>query len=86
MKEQILQISDKLRDNKITDKEAQTELCFLFGVIGSLSDVLKIQPDFKLAKEVQEIQAKEVYNYIVNEHEVKLTYEEWRKTVKTYYR
>lgn len=33
MKEQILEISDKLRDNKITDKEAQTELCFLFGVM-----------------------------------------------------
>jgi len=86
MKEQILQISDKLRDNKITDKEAQTELCYLFGVIGSLSGVLKIQPDFRLAKEVQEVQAKEVFNYIVNEHNVKLTYKEWKETVKTYYR
>lgn len=33
MKEQILQISDKLRDNTITDKEAQKQLCFLFGVM-----------------------------------------------------
>lgn len=36
MKEQILQISDKLRDNKITNKEAKTELCFLFGVTNSI--------------------------------------------------
>jgi len=32
MREQIIQIGDKLRDNKITDREAQTELCFLFGL------------------------------------------------------
>jgi hypothetical protein len=42
MKEQILQISDKLRDNKITDKEAKTELCFLFGVSESGFDIKPI--------------------------------------------
>ena len=39
MKEKILEISNRLRDNKITDKEAQTELCFLFGVTNSLSKI-----------------------------------------------
>lgn len=36
MKEQILQISDKLRKNEITDKEAQRLLLKLFGVMSML--------------------------------------------------
>jgi hypothetical protein len=52
----------------------------------SLDQILGKQTDFKLANEIKEIQAMEVFNYIVNEHNVKLTYEEWRKTVKKYYR
>ncbi len=33
MKEQILEISDKLKSNNITENEAKTFLLFLFGVI-----------------------------------------------------
>jgi|GEM_PF-6658624 len=65
----------------------QLKLLNIDSVSGSsLSEILKAQPDFKLANEIKEVQAEEVFNYIVNEHDVKLTYEEWRKTVKTYYR
>ena len=36
MKEQMLQISDKLRNNEITDKEAQRLFLDLFGVMSML--------------------------------------------------
>ena len=36
MKEQILQISDKLRNGEISDKEAQKQFLFLFGVSNML--------------------------------------------------
>lgn len=52
----------------------------------SLGKILSKQTNLKLANEIKEIQAAEVFNYIVNEHDVKLTYREWRKTVKNYYR
>lgn len=32
MKEQMLQIADKLRNGEISDKEAQKQFLFLFGV------------------------------------------------------
>ena len=54
MKEQILKISNKLKDNKITDKEAQTELCFLFGVTNSLSKL-----DYKKLANAFLVQAEE---------------------------
>ncbi len=38
MKRIILEISDKLRNGEITEKEAQTELCVLFNVSDSYSD------------------------------------------------
>jgi len=63
------------------------EKLILSGVtFSSLEQILGKQTDFKLANEIKEIQAMEVFNYIVNEHNVKLTYKEWRKTVKNYYR
>ena len=52
----------------------------------TLVEILKAQSDFKLAIEIQNHVAENVFTYIINEHGVKLTYEEWRKTVKTYYR
>ena len=52
----------------------------------TLVEILKAQTDFKLAIEIQNHVAENVFTYIINEHGVKLTYEEWRKTVKTYYR
>ena len=59
----------------------------LDAVNGStLVEILKAQTDFKLAIEIQNHVAENVFTYIINEHGVKLTYEEWRKTVKTYYR
>jgi len=56
MKEQILQISNKLRDNKITYKEAQAELCFLFGVTNSLpkAEFQKIANDFLVQTEEED--------------------------------
>jgi hypothetical protein len=36
MKEQILEIADKLRDGEISDKEAQKQFLFLFGVSNML--------------------------------------------------
>ena len=56
MREQIIQIGDKLRDNKITDREAQTELCFLFGVTNSLSklDYQKLVNDFLIQTEEED--------------------------------
>ena len=38
MKKMILQISDKLRNGEIDDKQSQSELCFLFNVSDSYSD------------------------------------------------
>lgn len=38
MKKIILEISDKLRNGEMTEKEAQTELCVLFNVSDSYSD------------------------------------------------
>ena len=38
MKKLILEISDKLRNGEIDDKQAQSELCFLFNVSDSYSD------------------------------------------------
>jgi len=35
MKEKILEISDKLRNREITEKEARKQFLFLFGVSGS---------------------------------------------------
>jgi hypothetical protein len=37
MKKQILQITKKLKDNEINDKEAQKKLCFLFNNSNELS-------------------------------------------------
>ena len=33
MKEKILKIADRLRDNEITTEDAETLLLFLFGVV-----------------------------------------------------
>ena len=38
MKEQILEISKRLENDEITYKEAQNELCVLFGVSNSVCD------------------------------------------------
>ena len=38
MKKIILEISDKLRNGEIDDKQAQSELCLLFNVSDSYSD------------------------------------------------
>ena len=64
----------------------QKQLILSGVTFSSLEKILGKQTDFKLANEIKEIQAMEVFNYIVNEHNVKLTYKEWRKTVKNYYR
>ncbi len=36
MKEKILEISEKLKNNEITEQEAQNEFLFLFGVSKSV--------------------------------------------------
>ena len=73
--------------NTINEFREIKEQLILSGVtFSSLEKILGKQTDFKLANEIKEIQAMEVFNYIVNEHNVKLTYKEWRKTVKNYYR
>ena len=46
MKEKILEISDKLRNEEITENEAQKQFLFLFGVTNSLtSKSFQIQAD-----------------------------------------
>ena len=38
MKEQILEISKRLENDEITEREARKELCVLFGVSNSVCD------------------------------------------------
>jgi len=45
MKEKILKIADRLRDNEITTEDAETLLLFLFGVVRSTSK--KADPKIK---------------------------------------
>ena len=52
MKEKILEISDKLRNREITEKEARKQFLFLFGVSVSLPSDKVIEDIIKVTAEV----------------------------------
>lgn len=48
MKEQILEIADKLRNGEVDSNEAQTLLLCLFGVSGSFISVSEQEPPYNI--------------------------------------
>ena len=68
MKEKILEISDKLRNNKITEIEAKKLLLSLFCVIGCLPDEDDINEHSKNTYPHMKESGGEKYKYIQKGH------------------
>ena len=78
MKEKILKISDKLRNNEITEKEAQNQFLFLFGVsnknygvITPTQDIISIE-EYMMSDDYNNRLEKGISDFMTNKKEKEL--------------